>query len=169
MPFRKTFAAALALCAAASLCADDKKTELALDDATFVKMAASGGMFEIAAAKTATAAAKNPEAKKFAEQMIADHTKAAEELKAAAKAAGVDVPTQMSEKHQQMLKALTDAKGGDFDKAYFQTMVKSHEESAALFTRAPQAVKSRELKDFAHKTLLVVEKHLEMAKKHAKQ
>ncbi len=142
--------------------ADDKKP---LDDAAFVKMAASSGMEEVEVSKIATAKAKSADVKKFAEMMIKDHTKANEELKTAAKAAGIEVPAKLMDKHQKHLDMFKDYKGTDFDADYAKHQVADHEEAVALFTRASKELKNKELKEFAAKTLPHLQHHLEDAKK----
>ena len=163
MPRCLKLAAAFALVAGiTSARADDKKP---LDDATFVKMAASGGMLEVELGKIAAAKAKNADVKKFGEHMVKDHSKANEELKAAAKAAGIEVPAKLTDKNQKTLDMFKDFKGDDFDRAYVKDMVKDHEEDVAMFTRASKELKNKDLKDFATKTLPTLKEHLEMIKK----
>src|ERR1044071_7455445 len=69
--------------------------EQPLDDATFVKTAAIAGMAEVELGKIGAEKAKNADVKKFAEQMVKDHGKANEDLKAAAKAANIPVPDKI--------------------------------------------------------------------------
>ena len=69
----------------------------------------------------------------------------------------------MAEKHAKQLAEL--GKASDFDAAYAKHQVVAHEEAVALFTAASKGAKSKELKDFATKTLPVVQGHLEHAKK----
>jgi putative membrane protein len=150
--------------------ADDKPPagDQPFDDTTFVKMAASDGMHEVELGKIGTAKAKNDDVKKFAEMMVKDHTKANEELKAAAKAANITVPEGLDEKHQKHVDHFKNYKGTDFDADYMKHMVTDHTEAVALFTRASKEAKNTELKDFATKTLPVIQGHLEQAKKLSK-
>lgn len=141
---------------------DDKKP---LDDATFVTMAASSGMEEVEVSKIAATKAKGAEVKAFAAMMVKDHTKANEELKTAAKAAGVEVPAKLLSKHQKHLDTFKDYTGTDFDKDYVAHQVADHVEAVELFTRASKELKSRELKEFATKTLPHLQHHLDEAKK----
>ncbi|MBA4064392.1 MAG: DUF305 domain-containing protein [Isosphaera sp.] len=158
--------ALLAFLAGAAVAAQAPKPDARpLDDAEFVKMAASGGMHEVEAGKVALAQAKAEPVKKFAQKMVDDHTKANEELKAAAKAAGLTIPDKMMEKDQKAVDALREAKGDEFDRRYLADQLKSHQESADLFERASKGLKNAELKAFAAKTLPVVKGHLEMLKK----
>ena len=125
-------------------------------------------MHEVELGKIVAAAAKSDDVKKFAEQMVKDHTKANEELKTAAKAANIAVPEKIDAKHQKHLDMFKDYKGTDFDQDYMKHMVTDHTEAVALFTRASKEAKNKELKDFATKTLPTVQAHLEEAKKLAK-
>src|SRR5690349_8997786 len=73
-------------------------SDLPLDDRTFVTKAAEDGKHEVMLAEMAKNQASSGEVKKFAERMITDHTKANEQLIAAAKAANIPVPAGISEK-----------------------------------------------------------------------
>src|SRR5205085_895143 len=119
----------------------------------FVKMAASDGMHEVELGKIAAAATKNDDVKKFAEKMVTDHGKANEELKTAAKTAGLAVPEKVSDEHQKHIDKFKDYKGDNFDRDYMKHMVKGHTDAVALFTRASKEAKNPAIKDFAAKTL----------------
>jgi len=163
---KTTLVAAVALLAVViGVRAEDKTPADAIDDATFVKMAASDGMHEVELGKIAQAQAKNDDVKKFAEQMVKDHTKANEELKTAAKSANVALPEKIDEKHQKHIDMFKNYKGTNFDQDYMKHMVTDHTEAVALFTQASKEAKNKEIKDFATKTLPVIQGHLEMAKK----
>src|SRR5262245_15237530 len=79
---------------------DRKPIQKPFDDAEFVMMAASSGMAEVMIGKIGTEKAKNADVKKLAEAVVADHTKANDELKSVAKEAGILVPDKPSEEHQ---------------------------------------------------------------------
>jgi putative membrane protein len=155
------------LATAAGTRADDKKAA-PFDDATFVRTAAIAGMFEVHLGKLAAERTKNDDVKKFAEMMVKDHTAANEELKAAAKAAGIAVPDKIDDAHQQKYEAFKAYKGKDFDGDYMKQMVKDHTDAVALFTQASKEAKHKELRDFATKTLPVIQGHLDKAKKLSK-
>jgi putative membrane protein len=146
--------------------AEDKKpaADQPFDDAAFVAMAASSGMHEVELGTIAKEKAKNENVKKFADTMVRDHTKANEELKTAAKAAGIPVPDKMSEKHQKHVEMFKNYKGDNFDADYLKHMVESHTQGLALFKRASKEAKSKELKDFATKFVPAVDAHLGVAK-----
>jgi putative membrane protein len=141
---------------------DDKKP---FDDAEFVTTVASDGLHEIELGKLAGTNAKSDAVKKFGQQMVTDHGKANDELKAAAKEANLKVPDKMSDEHQKEFDKFKDLKGADFDKKYAEHMVKDHEQAVALFQRATKEAKNPGIKTFATKTLPVIQGHLEAAKK----
>jgi len=145
---------------------DDKKQDnKPFDDAEFVKMAASGGMHEVELGKVAADKAKDPAVKQFGQQMVTDHGKANEELKKTAKNAGLEIPDKMLEKHQKEFDRFKNLTGDQFDREYVKHMIKDHEEDVAEFTRASKEAKNPAVKEFATKTLPVVQKHLEAVKK----
>ena len=144
--------------------AEEKRAEKAFDDAMFVRMAASGGMTEVMLGKIGEEQAKSADVKKFAGQIVADHSKANTELKAIAEAAKIQVDEALMKEHQKHVDMFKDYKGSDFDKDYIDHMIKDHEEDVALFTRASNEAKNEQLKDFAKRTLPTLESHLKMAK-----
>ncbi|MBN9122143.1 MAG: DUF4142 domain-containing protein [Planctomycetes bacterium] len=165
---RMTLVAALAFFAGVlSARAEDKKDQ-PFDDTAFVKMAASDGMHEVMLGKIAAAMAKNDDVKKFAERLVKDHSKANEELKAAAKSANIAVPEKMDEKHMKHVDHFQNYKGTNFDADFLKHEVADHTEAVALFTRASKEAKNPQIKDFATKTLPTLQAHLEMAKKLSK-
>ena len=161
--FRTTRLAALValLATAAGARADDKP----FDDATFVKKATIGGMYEVALGEVIAPKAKNDDVKKFAERMVKDHTAANEDLKAIARAAGIEAPAKLDDKHQQKIDMFKTYKGTNLDQDYVKDMVKDHEEDVDLFTRASKEAKNPAIRDFATKTLPTLQKHLEMVRK----
>ena len=162
----RLFAALALLTGLLAARAEDRKSEeKPFDDGEFVKTAASAGMHEVEISKLATTKAGDAEVKKFAQKMVDDHTKANEELKAAAKEAGLALPDKMLDKHQKHVDEFKTYKGDNFDADYLKHAVKDHEEGVALFTRATREAKNPKIKEFATKTLPVVKEHLEMAKK----
>jgi putative membrane protein len=139
------------------------------DDVTFVAKAASGGIHEVELGKLAATRAMREDVKKFAQKMVEDHTKANEELKKAAQAAGLRVPEKMNDENQKEFDHFKDYKGADFDKQYLKHMLEDHEKDVAEFTQASKEAKNPQVKAFAAKTLPVIQEHLELVKKLVKE
>lgn len=131
------------------------------DDAKFAVDAANGGMTEIELSKLATTKAQNAEVKKFADMMIMDHTKAAEELKGIAQTKNITLPDSVNADSKQAIADLSKKSGADFDKAYVDKMVSDHKSTVDMFESASKNLKDPDLKAFADKTLPVIKGHLD--------
>jgi len=136
----------------------------AVSSQDFVKTAGIAGMFEIESSKIAQTKSKNSDVKSFADRMITDHTKAAEELKAAAQAGGnkYEVPTALDPDHQKMIDELNTADESKFDAAYVRMQLRGHKDAVALFDSYSQQGDDPNLKSFAAKTLPTLKEHLDM-------
>lgn len=131
-----------------------------VDDATFVKEAAIGGLFEVKAGKLASENALDADIKKFGDMMAADHGKAADELKELAAKKGWAFPTELDAKHQKKLEKFAALKGADFDKAYVAEMKSDHKKDFDSFKHIAEKGTDTDLRAWASKTLGVVEGHL---------
>lgn len=132
------------------------------DEAVFMKTAALGGMMEVELGKIAQKST-NPQVKAFAQQMVTDHTKANDELKQLALEKKVLLPTEYpaeEKAHIEMMKKMT---GTAFDKHYVAMMVTDHDKTVALF-KGGMNTQTKEVRDFAKKTLPVIMQHDEKAK-----
>ncbi len=137
----------------------------ARSDSSFMKQAAQNGAAEIEASKLATSKATDPQVKAFAEQMVADHTKVADDLKQLAANKKVDLPEGPSIKQKAELKMVSGADGDKFDARYSKAFgVKAHMETIKMFEEAAKDAKDPEVKAWAAKTLPGLKHHLEMAK-----
>jgi putative membrane protein len=134
------------------------------DDQEFVVEAASGGLMEVQLGQIAQTNAASPKVKEFGQQMVTDHSKANDELKALAASKNITIPTTPGEDHQKHINDLKDKKGADFDKAYMSMMVDDHEEDVKKFDNEANKGNDAEIKSFAARTVPILRHHLEMAK-----
>jgi len=132
----------------------------------YVSKAAIGDMFEIQSSKLALRKAGDANVKRFASQMVKDHTASSGKLKSIIKAEELPLvlPTKLDDTHQQMIDSLSAVSGGDFDRMYHEIQLKAHEEALALHQAYAQNGIEPKLKAFAGKTSKVVETHLGMLK-----
>ena len=133
-------------------------------DSTFAATAANDGMAEVAVGKIAQQKAVNPRVKAFAGMMVADHSKANDELTTIATAKNIKLPSAPDADKQKMADDLNKKSGKDFDKAYVDGMVDGHEKAVKLFTDASQNCQDSTLKAFATKTLPTLKMHLDSIK-----
>jgi putative membrane protein len=138
---------------------------------TFAKKAAIGDMFEIESSKLAASKSTNAEIKKFAQEMIAAHTKTTEQLKSIASSEGFvgELPKEMDQKHAKMVGELKDLSGTKFDRKYVELQVAAHKEAASLFDSYASQGKNAKLKKFAADTAPVIKTHLDHAQMLGKQ
>jgi len=131
-------------------------------DSDFAMKAAQGGAAEVELGKLAQNQASDPKVKEFAQRMVADHSKAGDELKSAA--SGMDLPQDPPKKAKAEAERLAKLQGADFDKEYSRYMLKDHEEDVAMFKKEASSGQDANLKGFAQKTLPTLEQHLQMAR-----
>jgi putative membrane protein len=133
-------------------------------DTDFATKAAEAGLAEVAAGHAAEAKGQSAGVKAFGKRMVADHTKAGDELKDVAAKSGVKLPTTMSAEQKAAGEKLAKLTGAAFDTAYSEQAVKDHEEAVALFQKEASAGSDAGLKMFAQMTLPTLQEHLKMAK-----
>lgn len=137
-----------------------QKSEAGRSAATFVTKAGNGGLFEVESSKLALQKAQRADVKAFAQQMIDDHGKANQELMAEAQKAGVGVPDKLDTPHQARLAKLSAANGPAFDRAYLNAQATAHREAVALFGAYAKTGSNADLKQFASRTLPIIEGHM---------
>jgi putative membrane protein len=125
---------------------------LSAADKSFMMNAAKGGMMEVEWGKIAAQNGQNADVKKFGNTMVADHSKANNQLMALAAKKGVKLKTEK-------------VKGKwTSDKDYMAMMVKDHEKDWAEFQNEAKGGSDPDLKKWAADTSKVIQGHLKMAK-----
>ncbi|MBY6264281.1 DUF4142 domain-containing protein [Azospirillum sp. 412522] len=137
-----------------------EKGQMAQQDMTFAEKAAVSDMFEIQAGKLAQDQAKGQSVKQFGSQMVSDHTKTSEAMKAMAQQKSMTLPTKLDSEHQQKLDKLRGLKGDQFDAAYLQGQTDAHQTAVTLFRQQAEDGKDADLRRFAEQTLPTLEQHL---------
>ncbi|PWU12983.1 MAG: DUF305 domain-containing protein [Verrucomicrobia bacterium] len=145
------------------LSTDAQRGTLSASDYRFVENAARGGMEEVQLGRLAQEKGVNQSVRSFGERMVADHTKANDELKKLATKKGAMIPTTLSHHEQSTIEDLQKASGGEFDRTYARAMVKDHNTDVKEFDRASKSLTDPELKAFAQKTLPTLQDHLKLA------
>lgn len=131
-------------------------------DRMFFKKAAIGGMTEVELSKVAQEKGSSDAVKQYSAKMIEDHTKANDELKQIASAQSMELPSGLDAKGQQKKDGLEKLSGAAFDRKYMSIMRSDHQETVALFQKESHSGKNPEAKDFATRTLPVIQEHLKM-------
>ena len=115
-------------------------------DDTFVTKAASGGMAEVNAGQLAQQQGSSDAVKQFGQKMVADHSKANDELKSIASGKNMQLPTTPDAMHQKAMASLQAKSGASFDKAFKTQMVADHKATIALFQREASSGTDADLK-----------------------
>ena len=131
--------------------------------AGFAAEAALAGKREVEMGTAASAKANSKEVKVFAQQIVADHTKANTELRELAAKKNITLPDQPSESKQADTEKLMKEKGEAFDQAFMQMMVNDHRRSVKIFEDAAEDCEDAEIKKFASDKLPILRNHLELA------
>lgn len=134
-------------------------------DATFVAQAAEGGMAEVQAGQLAAQRARRAPVRKFAEQMVNQHTQANQQLMQLAQAHGITPPAEPGQAYQRQMQRLERLHGYAFDRAYIRSQIADHRAVIALFQREAQDGQDPDLKNFAAQTVPLLEQHLQEAER----
>ena len=127
-------------------------SSLSAKDKMFIKKAAKGGMMEVAMGKLADEKGQSDDVKSFGKRMVADHSKANDELKKIATQKNAKLPTKEP------------TVSWTSDKAYMDAMVKDHEKDLAEFQEEAKSGSDADVKKFADDTAKMVQEHLDLAK-----
>ena len=125
----------------------------------FAMKAANGSMMEVELGRWAQDHSSNTRVKEFGAMMVTDHSKANDELKGIASTKGISLPGMVNGEEKMHMDELMAKKGTDFDRAYVNMMVDDHQKDVAEFEKASKDLIEPMLKDFASKTLPVLQKH----------
>ena len=132
------------------------------DGTAFMKAAAMGSSMEIDLGKYAMKNSDNAKVKEFAAKMVADHTIAKSDLLKVALASGVVLPSEFPADVKMHMDEMMKMKGKAFDDHYVGMMVKDHAKTITLFKTAA-SLRDDALKDYATKTLPVIQTHQTLA------
>jgi len=133
-----------------------------IDADDFVEDASAAGIAEIDAGKLALQKSQSAAVKKFAQEMIDDHTAANKELADIAHSKNLKVSTDEELMAKAKEFALKQRDGESFDAAYAKNQVMAHEKAVALFQKGAKS-SDPQISAFATATLPKLEGHLHMA------
>ncbi len=134
------------------------------ESASFLVMAANGGMAEVQLGQLTQQKATAQAVKDFGAMMVSDHSAANSKVKALAMQRNVTLPDTLSGDPYKVKMDLEKKSGADYDKAYVKAMVKDHEEDIEEFKKASDKVKDTEVKAFIDNTIPTLQKHLDAIK-----
>jgi putative membrane protein len=131
-------------------------------DSMFIQKAGSVGLLQVKLGQLAEKKGSSPAVVQFGKRMVTDYSKANEELKTAAKAAGFAAPVLLRQ-DQQTFDLFTRTGRSSFDKKYMAEMVKQHRDEVRLFQEESTGGLVQALKQLASRMLPEMEQRLNLS------
>ncbi len=128
--------------------------------ATYVRMAASTDNYERESSQMVLTSARNPDVRRFAQMMIADHGMASAQMTVAAKEASIGAGSGTQPQQAAMLSALRSVPDDKRERAYVDQQVIAHQEALALHQGFAAQGDNPGLKAVAEATVPVIQAHL---------
>ena len=140
----------------------------AMQDKSFVKKAAEGGLAEVRLGELAQQKSNSQDVKEFAQKMVNDHTQLNNQMQPIAQQMGVSSPQGLSKKDKKEIAKLENLSGQQFDEAYIKYMVKDHKKDLSEFKDEASRTQNPQLKNAAQQGAQVIDQHLQLAERLAK-
>lgn len=129
----------------------------------FVAKAGAGDLYERMASETVLGGTRNPDIRRFARMMIADHGKSTQMVKSAARRAGLHPqPPRLEPKQRRMIADLRRLRGRDRDLAYIDQQKQAHAETLSLMQDYAATGTAPPLRRAAGDIVPVVQHHIDM-------
>ena len=138
--------------------------DISAQDKQFILSAASSGMYEAQAGQLAVQKTTADKIRQLAQNLVDDHTKVNDQLKALAQGKGVTIPTGLNPDHQGMLDQLNKLDGTAFDSEYLRQQAAGHRAAVDLFQNETIWGTNSDIKQFASNTLPTLQKHRDMVR-----
>ena len=122
-------------------------------------------MFEVQLGMIAEQKAHSKEVKDFGKMMVTDHSNVNDTLRSLAQQYKITLTDTLNKNSQEIIHNMSKLSGRKFDKEYIPLMVKDHTNDIAKFKDEAQAASSPEVREWATKTLPVLQKHLDRIEK----
>jgi putative membrane protein len=139
-------------------------SSLNAEDKGFFMAAAQASMAELSLGEMAADKATSKDVLNFASRMVADHSKANDDLKQLAIKKGVALPAVQTKEQNKTSTDLSQKVGTAFDKSYMEEMIRDHEKAVNDFEKGSKEATDPDLKAWAMKMLSTLQDHLRIAK-----
>jgi putative membrane protein len=143
---------------------ESQASQQAGGDQQFITEAAQDGRTEVELGKLAQRKASDPAVKRFAQKLVADHTKANQQLESLPQASQVSQSATIPDDKRRTIDELSSLSGKEFDKRFIDAMVSDHEKAVSRFQEVASAASDPQVKQFASQTLPTLKQHLDTAK-----
>jgi putative membrane protein len=141
---------------------DQTKPQVAASDGTMLTEAWRRGQTEVRLAELASTQAGSPAVKQLGGQMLTEHSRINEEIKAIARQKALNI---WGDPDNIRISQLRQLNGDAFDRAYLTEVVRLHEKTIADFEEGLKGTSDPDVKAFLGKNLPVLRSHLAAVKK----
>lgn len=142
------------------------QTQVSELDRIYVTESAQGGLTEVRLAQLALQKSQNDDIRRYAQQMIQEHTPVNQQLVQLATQKGITPPTDVGPKYQAAIARLSQLPSREFDQAYQQEAgINLHMEYLVVQRRQSLLGQDRDLKAFANKNIPVAQRHLQQGER----
>lgn len=131
------------------------------NDALFAAAAADSGLAELTLSQLGAQRATDPELKRFSQQMIDEHTRMNNELRAICAQKGMRIPEMVDVRAQFCAQSLAGLSGEEFDKCYAKAQLVAHMDAVAAFEAEAERGLDPNIKALAARALPKIKAHLE--------
>jgi putative membrane protein len=138
-------------------------------DQHFIKEAAADNQFEIQVSQVVEKQAQDSQVKQLAQRLIRDHQQAQEQLQEVAKGMNVQWSPQLEQWQQDKLQAMQQKHGKHLEMHYVFGQVGDHTSDLLKYQYEASHGENAQVKQFAEKTIPILQSHLEMAQQAAQQ
>ncbi len=133
-------------------------------DAAFMRSADIINNAEVQLGRLALERGEHPDVKRFAEMLVNDHQENRDQLHQLASTQDVELPSDLDQKHRQIMDRLSRLEGAEFDRAFINEMVTGHQDAVNKFEDEIRIGQDAQVKSYAANTLPVLRHHLQFAK-----
>jgi len=132
-------------------------------DQDFINTAAKANRAEVELGRMVEAKAKDANVKRFAQQMVKDHTDALNQLQQIAQSKNITLAEGLPEDAQDLHSKLSSESGTQLEKDYMDAMVQDHQKDLQEFQDAAQNAKDPDVKQYASTLVPKLQEHLQNA------
>jgi putative membrane protein len=130
-------------------------------DEKFMQTAAKGGMMEVRMGQLGEERGASEDVKNFSKRLVADHTKANQELMMLARQKGVNLPPDDAQMVASM--PFANKRGNEFDRNFAKEAVEDHRKDIAEFEKEAKSGGDADVRNWAKQTLPTLRAHLSAA------
>jgi putative membrane protein len=144
----------------------DKEAKIANE--RFLRAADQDSLTDIRLGTVAQKHAASDAVKKYGERAVRDHSSMNKELRVITSKNGIKLAEGLDQKHQELIKGLSELKGSEFDRAYTKDMVSGHEKAIEQFEIEVKNGRDSDVQAWAQKWLPTLREHLKLARETVK-